>query len=155
MNEVSITELLENLKHPDEKVRHRATAELWRIWFYQKGAFGFELLQRSQALLEVGNTDEAKELLTELVRDMPDFTEAWNRRAVLHYILKQYRKAIADCNQVLELVPYHFGALHGLGLCHAALGNYREAIQAFRKALEVQPYAIENRRWILECTAKL
>ena len=41
----------------------------------------------------------------------------------------------------------HFGALHGLGLCHAALGEDRQAIGAFRRALEIQPY--ENQRLIL------
>jgi Flp pilus assembly protein TadD len=56
---------------------------------------------------------------------------------------------------VLKLNPVHFGALHGLGLCHAALGNYSAAIRAFRSALEIQPHAIENQRLILECTARL
>ncbi|NER85355.1 MAG: tetratricopeptide repeat protein, partial [Leptolyngbya sp. SIO1D8] len=79
----------------------------------------------------------------------------WNRRAILYYVQKRYWQAITDCDKVLELVPYHFGALHGLGLCHAALGNYLAAIQALRRALEVQPFASVNERLILECTAKL
>jgi tetratricopeptide (TPR) repeat protein len=49
----------------------------------------------------------------------------------------------------------HFGALHGMGLCHIALGEYREALTAFHQALAVQPYSLENQRMILECTAKL
>jgi tetratricopeptide (TPR) repeat protein len=68
---------------------------------------------------------------------------------------QRYWAAIADCNQVTELVPYHFGALHGLGLCHMQLGNHTAAIQAFRRALTVQPYATANQRLILECTAQL
>jgi Flp pilus assembly protein TadD len=56
---------------------------------------------------------------------------------------------------VLTLVPYHFGALHGLGLCHAALGNYLAAIQALRRALAVQPHATVNQRLILEYTTQL
>ncbi|MBC6421507.1 MAG: tetratricopeptide repeat protein [Hormoscilla sp. SP5CHS1] len=47
----------------------------------------------------------------------------------------------------IALNPVHFGALHGLGLCHAALGEDRQAIGAFRRALEIQPY--ENQRLIL------
>lgn len=155
MNESSINALLEDLKNPEENVRYRATAELWRIWFQQKGALGFELLQRSQAMLEAGEITEAENLLTQLIADLPDFAEAWNRRAVLYYLRRQYRRAIADCQIVLTLNPVHFGALHGLGLCHAALGDYRAAIQAFRRALEIQPYALENQKLILECTARL
>ncbi|MEL6901566.1 MAG: tetratricopeptide repeat protein, partial [Cyanobacteria bacterium J06606_4] len=68
---------------------------------------------------------------------------------------QNYWQAIADCQKVIELIPYHFGALHGLGLSHRAVGNFTAAIQAFRQALAVQPYAIANQRLILECTAQL
>ena len=155
MNNSSIARLLEDLKNPDEMVRQEATAELWRLWFHQKGVLGFELLQRSQTMLQAGAITDAETVLNQLIADMPDFAEAWNRRAVLYYVLKQYKRAIADCQMAIQINPVHFGALHGLGLCYVALGEYREAIRAFRKALEVQPYAVENQRWLLECTAKL
>jgi tetratricopeptide (TPR) repeat protein len=155
MNEFSIKQLLEDLKNTDEAVREEASAKLWHRWFHQKGVLGLELLQQSQAYLEAGEFTKAETVLNQVIKDLPDFAEAWNRRAVLYYVLSQYRKAIADCHMTIQLVPYHFGALHGLGLCHVALGEYRQAIQAFRKALEVQPHAVANQRWILECTAKL
>ncbi|HEY9302318.1 MAG TPA: tetratricopeptide repeat protein, partial [Phormidium sp.] len=142
-------------KNPDEEVRDRATAELWRIWFEQKGIVGFERIRRAQLLLEAGEINEAETMLTQLISDLPDFAEAWNRRAVLYYSVGQYKKAIADCQMVIKLNPNHFGALHGLGLCHTAIGEYREAIQAFRQALEIQPHALVNQRLILECTARL
>ena len=155
MNEPLINSLLEDLKNPDEDVRKRATAELWRIWFYQKGRYGMALIERSQVMLEVGNTTQAEALLTELIRDQPDFAEAWNRRAVLYYTLGQYEKSRDDCQEVIKLNPVHFGALNGLGLCNAALGDYSAAIHAFRKALEIQPYAVVNQKLLLECTARL
>jgi tetratricopeptide (TPR) repeat protein len=155
MNDSLITALLEDLKNSDETVRDRATEELWRLWFGQKGIVGLDTLRRAQMMLEAGNTDEAELLLTDLIEHQPDFAEAWNRRAVLYYAKGHYRQAIRDCERVLQLNPVHFGALHGLGLCHMALGNYRSAIRAFRKALEIQPYAIVNQRFILECTIKL
>lgn len=155
MPDSSINQLLEALKNPDEDIRNQATVELWRIWFHQKGKFGMELLERCQVMLEAGNVTQAETLLTELVRDQPDFAEAWNRRAVLYYTLGQYEKSRDDCQQVIKLNPIHFGALHGLGLCYAALENYREAIQAFRQALEIQPYALVNQKLLLECTARL
>jgi hypothetical protein len=49
---------------------------LWRRWFYQKGAYGWEVLQDSQVLLMAGKTTEAEELLTELINDQRDFVEA-------------------------------------------------------------------------------
>lgn len=56
---------------------------------------------------------------------------------------------------VVKLNPFHFGALHSMGLCYVALEQYSAAIEAFRKALEIQPYALENQRLILECIAHL
>lgn len=155
MDKSQIDRLLEDLKNPDEDIRNRATQELWHIWFHQKGVYGLELIQHAQALLEAGQIAQAEAALTELINDRPDFAEAWNRRAVLYYTIREYKKAIEDCNTVIKLNPVHFGALHGLGLCYAAVGDYRAAIQAFRQALEIQPYAIVNQRLILECTARL
>lgn len=155
MSDLEIQVLLDNLKNPLETVRLRATEELWRLWFQQKGLLGLELLQRAQVMMETGEIDQAEVLLTQAVTDLPDFAEAWNRRAVLYYLQRRYLDAIADCQMVIYLNPHHFGALHGLGLSYLALGEYREAIAAFRQALEIQPYAVENQRLILECTAKL
>ncbi|QZZ19486.1 tetratricopeptide repeat protein [Leptothermofonsia sichuanensis E412] len=155
MNEFLISSLLEDLKDPNEDVRDRATQELWRIWFEQKGILGLEIIRRAQLALEAGNFTEAEETLNALVESQPDYAEAWNRRAVLYYIQGQYQKAIADCEVVLQLNPIHFGALHGLGLCYAALGDYRTAIHAFHNALKIQPYSLENQRMMLECTARL
>lgn len=155
MSDSNITLLLEDLKNPDETIRNRATHQLWRIWFQQKGIIGLEMIRRAQTMLESGDADAAEATLTELITDQPDFAEAWNRRAVLYYMQGRYRAAIADCETVIRLNPIHFGALHGLGLCQAAIGNYRDAIHSFRQALEIQPYSLENKQWILECTAKL
>lgn len=155
MDDADVQSLLEQLKSPDEQVRQGATHELWRHWFEQKGVTGLEQIRRAEVWLEAGEFAEAEAVLTQLIHDLPDFAEAWNRRAVLYYTTRQFKKALEDCKRVVQLNPIHFGALHGMGLCYAALGNYREAIQAFRQALEIQPYSIENQRLILECTSRL
>lgn len=155
MNDPQTQLLLEQLQSADSEVRDRATHQLWELWFQQKGMYGYQQLMRAQMLMEGRRLTEAEQVLTEAVRNQPDFAEAWNRRAVLYYIQRRYRAAIADCLKVIDLVPIHFGALHGLGLCYAALGEYKLAIDAFHQALDVQPYSLENQRMILECSAKL
>lgn len=155
MKDPRISPLLEDLKHNNPKVREQATRRLWELWFNQKGAAGLEELGRAQHLIEAQQFKEAEQHLTKLTETLPDFAEAWNRRAVLNFITNNYRQAIADCKQVLELNPVHFGALNGLGLCHMALSEYSEAIAAFRQALEIQPHSLENKRLLLECTSML
>jgi tetratricopeptide (TPR) repeat protein len=130
-----VQRLLQDLKHQESTVREVATQTLWRIWFEQKGTIGLQLLQRSQELLNAGELQEAERALTHVIQSMPDFAEAWNRRAVLYFIQRQYLLALDDCYQVVQLNEAHFGAWHGLGLCHAALGQYQDAIKAFRQAL--------------------
>lgn len=155
MDDGAIEQLLEDLKAADPTVRDRATQSLWELWFRQKGVTGLEQLQHSQALLEAGDAESAERLLTRLIEELPDFAEAWNRRAVLHYTQHQYTEALQDCEATLRLVPFHFGALHGLGLCYAALGDYHAAIGAFHQALAVQPHALINKKLMLECQALL
>jgi len=152
MDESLHARLLEDLKHSDRKVRQRATAQMWQIWFNQKGELGLEILRRSQIFLDVGDFNRAETILTETIESHPDFVEAWNRRAVLYHTQEKYEQSRDDCEQVVMLNPYHFGAWHGLGLCHAALGDYPAAIQSFKKALEIQPHATVNQKLILECT---
>jgi tetratricopeptide (TPR) repeat protein len=155
MDNADLEILLQSLKQEDEYQREIATAALWQRWFYQKGEMGNRRLQEAQALVDAGQLEAAEAMLSSLTLEFPDFAEAWNRRAVLYYLQQRFIEAMADCQQVIGLVPYHFGALHGLGLCHAALGHYPEAIRAFRRALAVQPHALVNQRLILECTARL
>lgn len=155
MEHTSIEQLLADLKQSDAAVRDRASATLWHLWFHQKGVYGVQQLMQAQTLLEEDQPAQAESLLSDIVQSQPDFAEAWNRRAVLHYTQGHYWQAIADCQKAIQLVPHHFGALHGLGLCHCALGHYAAAIQSFRQALSVQPYAVANQRMILECTARL
>ena len=155
MNQNLVDKLLLDLKNNDPNIRDRATRQLWSIWFWQKGKIPLEQIEESERLLSEGDVDAATSILDDLVDAVPDFAEAWNRRAVLKFMTQSYDRAIDDCEMVLTLNPVHFGALHGLGLCHAALGNYTAAIRAFRSALEIQPHAIENQRLILECTARL
>lgn len=155
MNKNLVDKLLLDLKSSDLNIRERATSQLWRIWFWEKGKIPLEQIEESERLLSDGNVEAARSILDDLVDALPDFAEAWNRRAVLMFMTQNYDLAIADCEKAIELNPVHFGAFHGLGLCHAALGNYSAAIRAFRSALDIQPHAIENQRLILECTARL
>jgi tetratricopeptide (TPR) repeat protein len=155
MDSLSINSLLEDLKNPNASVREQAAKKLWRIWFQQKGIRGLEKIDQSQKLLDAGKTTEAESVLTELIRQQPDFAEAWNRRAFLYYSAGKYQESLADCQMVIQINPVHFGALHGMGLCYAAIGQYVDAIKAFKRALAIQPYSLVNQKLILECTLRL
>lgn len=155
MNDPNTKLLLEDLKQSDAATRDMATQTLWQNWFCQKGEWGLTLLKQSQLAIDAGDLERAEVILNDVIRSQPDFAEAWNRRAVLYYLQGRYTAAIADCQHVLNIFSFHFGALHGLGLCYAALKDYRAAIYAFRRALEIQPYAMANKKLLLECTMQI
>jgi tetratricopeptide (TPR) repeat protein len=79
--------------------------------------------------------DRADRLITENV----DFAEAWNQRAIAYYSLAKYHRSIDDCRQAVELNPYHFGAVAGMGQCYLRIGNELWALDCFRRALALNP----------------
>src|ERR671919_88887 len=62
-----------------------------------------------------------------------------NRRATVYYLAGEFKKSIADCDEVLKRNPHHFGALSGLGQIHFQLEDYPSALKWYRRALEVNP----------------
>lgn len=147
--------LYRQLQSPDPYTRDRATARLWQLYF---GAAGPEaeirLLQAEQAV-ESGQYDTAQVWLDELIMDFPEFAEAWNRRATMYFLVKNYFASLADCEATTRLEPNHFGAWHGMGLNYLALKRYDSAARAFKRALEIQPFAETNQTLLAQCLSKL
>jgi tetratricopeptide (TPR) repeat protein len=83
--------------------------------------------------------DEAIVLATELIEEAPWFAEAWNQRAIACFCAGRYADSIRDCHQALEINPYHFGAVAGIGQCYLHLGNRESALESFRRALSLNP----------------
>lgn len=153
--EEEATLLYRQLASPDPHLREQATARLWQLYY---GAAGSEaeirLLQAEQAV-ESGMYDIAEDWLNDLIVDFPNFAEAWNRRATLHYLVKNHIASLADCEVVTRLEPNHFGAWHGMGLNYLELKRYDSAARAFRRALEIQPFAETNQTLLAQCLTKL
>lgn len=147
--------LYQQLHSPDPRTREEATSRLWQMYF---GAAGPEaeirLLQAEQAV-ESGMYDTAQVWLSDLILDFPNFAEAWNRRATLYYLVKNYISSLADCEATTRLEPNHFGAWHGMGLNYLALRKYDSAARAFKRALEIQPFAETNQKLLAQCLTKL
>jgi tetratricopeptide (TPR) repeat protein len=89
--------------------------------------------------MQAGRHDEAVKKFTSVIKAKPQFAEGWNKRATAYYLGGEYRKSIADCNEVLRRNPGHFGALSGMGQIYTRLEQYEQALQWFRRALEVNP----------------
>ncbi len=81
----------------------------------------------------------AAHLAREMIRTAPWIAEAWNQRAIAMYSLGRPREAIADCQEALEINPYHFDAAAGMAQCHLQLGEEVSALECLRRALRLNP----------------
>lgn len=83
--------------------------------------------------------DEAVEAATDLIARAPQFAEAWNQRAIAFFHLGLYEDSANDCQQTLELNPYHFGAAVGMAHCYLEMNDAFAALDCFRRALTLCP----------------
>jgi tetratricopeptide (TPR) repeat protein len=90
--------------------------------------------------MEAKDFELAIRLLNAIIDMRPDFIEAWNRRATLYYMRKDFTRAIGDIREVLAREPRHFGALAGLGIILQEFGDDKRALDAFRRALAIHPH---------------
>jgi Flp pilus assembly protein TadD len=68
------------------------------------------------------------------------YVEAWNRRATIYYMKKDFGRAIDDIHELLKREQRHFGALSGLGIILQEVGDEKDALAAFRRALAIHPH---------------
>jgi tetratricopeptide (TPR) repeat protein len=81
----------------------------------------------------------ALDVLDQVIVVKPDFAEAWNRRATVHFLMDDYGDSLSDIGQTLALEPRHFGALAGFGTILQAMDRNEEAIRVYKRALELDP----------------
>jgi len=124
---------------PDETTAKAIEQRIWALWAVSRSDTANLLMSRVKTAIEQKDTDLAITLLDAIVKIKPDYVEAWNRRATLYYMKKDYGRALADIRQVLKLEPRHFGALSGLGLILQDIGDDKQALEVYRRALAVYP----------------
>jgi tetratricopeptide (TPR) repeat protein len=133
--------LFEALKAaPDADAAKLVEGRIWAIWFHSGSDTAELLMNRVKTAVDGKDVELGIRLLDAIVELKPDYVEAWNRRATLHFLNKDFAKAIADIRQVLAREPRHFGALSGLGIIFQEIGEEKFALDAFRRALAVNPH---------------
>lgn len=115
--------------------------QIWVIWTVGPTDEADRLMNRGIRAMRLGEWTLAERLFDRLVTLEPDFAEAWNKRATVHYVLGDYTQSMADIERTLTLEPRHFGALSGLGSIFARLDRPAAAIRVFEEVLEIYPHS--------------
>ena len=125
---------------PDDVTAKAIEERIWALWIASRSDTTTVLMSRVQAAIEAKDLDLAIKLLDAIVKIKPKYVEAWNRRATIYYMKKDYGRALSDIREVLRREPRHFGALSGLGLIMQDIGDDKQALEVYRRALAIHPH---------------
>ena len=123
---------------------------IWSEWM-QSGSRTIDFLMGTAArAAQSGNPSLAFDHLDQIIVLVPDYAEAWNRRATLHFMQGNYDASVRDIEETLLREPRHFGALSGLGQIMMRLERPRDARDAFQRTLGVYPANRNAQQRLLE-----
>jgi tetratricopeptide (TPR) repeat protein len=143
------------MRDSDPVVRTMAESALWAIWFRADTPENNQALDDIRQMISHHRLESAIDLATRLIARAPKFAEAYNQRAIAFYIQGRYAESAEDCQRVLQLNPYHIGAVSGLAQCQLELDQPHEALRTLRRALKLQPFSQAIRRNIQVVEAQI
>jgi tetratricopeptide (TPR) repeat protein len=125
---------------PDADSAKAVETRIMTLWQASGSDTADLLMSRAKKAVDGKDLDLALELLDGIVEIRPQYTEAWNRRATINFMKKDYIAAIQDLRQVLAREPRHFAALIGLGMILQEIDEDKMALTVLRRALELHPH---------------
>jgi len=128
------------MKDSDPMVRSFAEHALWGIWFRSDTPEHNQELTEIRNLISEQRLDEAMTRVNKLIDTAPQFAEARNQRAILHFIRGELDKSVDDCRAVVKRNPFHFGALSGMAQSLVKLGKPKDALDVFQELIKIQPH---------------
>lgn len=116
------------------------TEKIWSLWFRAPNEEAAAMMEKVIDLRVARDLAGAIALLDQLVEKEADWAEAWNQRATIRYLARDFEGSLADINRVLALEPKHFGALSGQAMILMHQGKMEAGQLALRRAVEIDPF---------------
>lgn len=136
----SLDELFADLKRENkEHAAKRIADRIWAEWRDSGSASINVMMLWADEASKAEKWGVALDFLDRVTVLDPDFAEGWNRRATVHFMMKNYRKSMADIDRTLRLEPRHFGALAGMAQILKDTGQKQLALNAYERVLQVYP----------------
>ena len=86
---------------PDDASAKAIEDRIWALWIVSGSDTANLLMTRVKTAIDAKDLDLAIKLLDAIVKIKPDYVEAWNRRATIYYMRKDYGHSMEDIRQVL------------------------------------------------------
>jgi tetratricopeptide (TPR) repeat protein len=123
----------------NEKAAERISGRIWAEWNNSGSASIDLMMQWAQKAVEAKKFDVALDFLDQIIVMDPDYSEGWNKRATVHFMMNNFAKSMSDIQHTLELEPRHFGALSGLAQIMKNRGRKELALDAYERVLAIYP----------------
>ena len=139
-----LNNLFKQLKNSENTKAIEIENKIWKIWLThpsddRRGYRLTELLAQGSLLIKRRELSKAYRVFSQIILADPNWSEAWNKRATVLYMLGRYEQSQIDIDEVLKLEKRHFGALSGQGLVQTELKNYEKAINSFKEVQKIYP----------------
>ena len=135
-----LDDLFNQLKKNDTSINLKAEMKIWKIWSTHPSKEDLtNLLADGSNLVNEKKFNKAYDIFSKVISLDPNWSEAWNKRATILYMMGRYQESQSDIDQVLKLEKRHFGALAGQGLVSIALENYEKAIKSYKEVEKIYP----------------
>ena len=134
------------LKAENQEQGDLITNEIWKRWLSVDNSEISKLLSVGISAMNQNNLFVALNLFDKVVEKEPKFSEGWNKRATVYYLLGDYSNSIKDIQKTLQLEPRHFGAMAGLAEILLAQGDHETAEAVLKKTLSINPFLIDIQR---------
>ena len=82
--------------------------------------------------MQYGDYNYALKVFDNIIVTDPEWSEAWNKRATVYFLMNQFTNSLDDIDKVLNIEPRHFGALSGQARIFIKLQKYEKAIKSMR-----------------------
>ena len=78
---------------------------MWQVWSRSGDPTIDRLFATGLEQMNARQGEQAVETFSEIIRRQPEFAEGWNKRATVYYLLGEYQKSLADCDEVMKRNP--------------------------------------------------
>ena len=136
----SLNELYERLRDAEDDAEAKGVATLIERRLDRSGSATVDLLtDRARQAMTAQDFALAAELMDRVTAIEPAWSEGWNRRATVFWLLTDKGAAIADLQRALVLEPRHFEAWAALGRIYLSMDDKVRAMNAYRRAIAIYP----------------
>tara|TARA_Y100001970_G_scaffold193349_1_gene234972 strand:- start:68 stop:634 length:567 start_codon:yes stop_codon:yes gene_type:complete len=119
---------------------------IWNLWsLHPSNQFLTNKLELGTELMENGQHKYAYKIFSNIIFEDPNWSEAWNKRATVLFLMKEYDLSLFDIEKTLDLEPRHFGALSGRAQIYIDLREYQKALDNLIQTKDIYPLSRGNK----------